>query len=299
MKLDYQIRNFLAAQSFKTEADWEMISIFSARYGCKLSVQPSFNNDGLDVQTFISWFNDGFACGEVVKMGDDIVMLGECGLKNARIVAKEDAGKVFAVDMITDTCRLEKVSQNVSNGFFDILTGSNLHFDRVEQVVKRKYVPSINERVFFTDGLINGLGVVRTFDVESGYVELYCYYVYETKAIGFSMHEEGICNVRDFDYRPMTIPEQRRLNTELERHGKRWYDRLHRIEPLEMKAEIGGDYWYITDKMKVVKEREKGTPTSQFRYIAGNYFTSQKEADDCMGRFAEILRERLAEPEKK
>ena len=70
MKLDYQIRNFLAAQSFKTEADWEMISIFSARYGCKLSVQPSFDNDGLDIQTFISWFNDGFACGEVVQYDD-------------------------------------------------------------------------------------------------------------------------------------------------------------------------------------------------------------------------------------
>lgn len=298
MKFDYQIRNFLAAQSFRTEADWEMISIFSGRHGCKLSMTPSFSDDGMDVQAFIGWFNDGFACGEVAKMGDDVVMLGECGLKNARIVAKEAAGEVFMIDMTVDTTRLEKVSQIVSNGFFDILAGNNLHFDAERQAVKRKYVPSVNERVFFTDGKIKGLGVIRTFDIANNRVELYCYYIYETKAMGFSMHEEGVCNVRDFDYRPMTIPEQRRLNTELERHGKRWYDRLHRIEPLEMKAEVGGDYWYITDKMRVVKEREKGTPTSQFRYIAGNYFTSQKEADDCLGRFAEVLRERLARPEE-
>lgn len=298
MKHDYQIQNFLAKQSFKTEADREMISIFAKQHGCSLPASPKYSDDGLDVSMFTEWFNVGFGCGEVAKIGDNVVMLGECGLKNARIAAKEADSGVQILKMTVDITEVEKVSENVSNEFLEKLAGNYLCFDRVKQVVRKKYTPAVNERVVFSNGKMKGLGVIRSFNVEANLVELYCYFIYGTKQVGYSMHENGICNVLDFDFSPMSIPEQRRLNRELEKYGKVWYDRLHRIEPLKVKAEKGEHYWYISDKMKVVKELEKGTPTSQYRYIAGNYFTSLEEAVDCLGRFAEILRERLSAPGK-
>lgn len=296
MKHDYQIQNFLAIQSFKTEADREMISIFAKQHGCATPAPQRYSEDGLDASAFIEWFNNGFGCGEVAKLGDSVVMLGECTLKNARIAAKEADGDVQILKMTVDITELEKVSQIVSNEFLEKLTGKYLCFDRVKQVVRRKYTPAVNERVVFSNGVMKGLGVIRSFDIEANLVELYCYYIYKTHEIGYSMHETGICNVRDFDFCPMSIPEQRRLNRELEKYGKTWYDRLHRIEPLKVKVDIGEFYWYISDKMKVVRELEKGTPTSQFRYIAGNYFSSVEEANECLGKFAEILRERLSAP---
>ena len=294
MKLDYQIQNFLASQSFKSEADWEMISIFSKRHGCSLRMKPQYSDCGLDIATFTAWFNDGFACGEVAKMSGEVVMLGDCTLKNAKIAAKEAAGGVEIVNMTTCITSLEKVSQIVSNEFFEKLAGSYLYFDRDKQVVKRKYVPAINERVVFSNNDMKGLGVIRSFDVESDYVELYCYYIYGTKQVGYSMHEKGICNVRDFDFRPMDITEQRRLKRELEKHGKTWYDRLHRIEPLQVRVDKGSPYWYINDKMKVVQSVDSRSMVSQFRYIAGNYFSSHEEAVEYSGRLSEILRDRLA-----
>lgn len=298
MKYDYQIQNFLAKQSFKSEADREMIAIFAKQHGCSLPAPQRYTEDGLDISSFTEWFNNGFGCGEVAKFGDNVVMLGECGLKNVRIAAKEADSDVQIVKMTVDITELEKVPQNVSNEFLDKLAGKYLCFDRVKQVVRKKYTPAINERVVFSNGKMKGLGVIRSFNVEANLVELYCYFIYDTKQVGYSMHENGICNVLDFDFQPMSIPEQRRLNRELEKCGKVWYDRLHRIEPLKVKVEKGKSYWYINDKMKVIHEVEKGTPTSQYRYIAGNYFSSVEEANDCLGRFAEILRERLSAPGK-
>lgn len=108
------------------------------------------------------------------------------------------------------------------------------------------------------------------------------------------MHESGVCDVMSFQFNPMTVVAARRLNRELEKYGKVWNDKLHRIEPIDPKVAKGEKYWYISDKMAVVTDREKGTPTSHFRYIAGNYFKSYDEALEYLGKFHELLRDRLA-----
>jgi hypothetical protein len=88
----------------------------------------------------------------------------------------------------------------------------------------------------------------------------------------------------------------RRLGKELEREGKVWKDKLLRIESLKVKVERGGKYYYISDKLKIVPETEKGTPTSQFRYLAGNYFTSHIAAAKMLDKINNMLREYLASP---
>lgn len=299
MKTEIQLQHFLSIQTFKSEADWEMINIFSKKYAHSLQIVPQYSENGIDTATFIEWFNNGFASGEVAQMENETVILGHCTLQDAIIIAIEAAEGFELKKMTVPTSSLSKVSEERSNEVLSKLSEHDMQYDREKETITAKYVPRINDRVEFYNDKIRGLGVIRTYNPSINYVELYCYYIYTTGEIGYSMHEEGICTVHEFNFQPMSISSQRRLNRELEKHGKVWYDKLHRIEPLKVKAEIGGKYWYINDKMKVIQETEKGTPTSQFRYIAGNYFTSQEEANTYMGKFAELLRNRLAEPEKK
>lgn len=298
MKSEIQIQNFLSTQTFKSEADWEMIAIFSKQHKCSISNSPTYSDTGIDIATFTTWFNNGFASGEVAEYDENLVILGQCDLNEARIEATMTAEGFDLSRTVTSITKLSKVSEERSKEVLRSLSEQGLQYDRNRELIIKKYIPSINDRIEFYNDSIRGLGVVREIRPDDNYIELYCYYIYTNGQIGYSMHEKGICTVHEYNFLPMTISSQRRMNRELEKYGKVWYDKLHRIEPLVVKTEKGGKYWYINDKMHVVQETEKGTPTSQFRYIAGNYFTSREEAHDYMGKFAELLRDRLAQPEK-
>lgn len=298
MKSETQIQNFLSTQTFKSEADWEMIAIFSKQRKCSLSISPTYSDTGIDIATFTTWFNNGFASGEVAEYDGNCVILGHCDLNEAHIEATKTAEGFDLSRTVTSISKLSKVSEERSKEVLRGLSEQGLQYERNKELIIKKYMPSINDRIEFYNDSIRGLGVVREIRPADNFIELYCYYIYTNGQIGYSMHETGICTVHEFNFLPMTISSQRRMNRELEKYGKVWYDKLHRIEPLVVKTEKGGKYWYINDKMHVVQETEKGTPTSQFRYIAGNYFTSREEAHDYMGKFAELLRDRLAQPEK-
>jgi hypothetical protein len=55
-----------------------------------------------------------------------------------------------------------------------------------------------------------------------------------------------------------------------------------------MKVATGERYWYITDKMQVTSDVEKGTVTSNKRYLAGNYFRREKDAFRILSEEIEI-----------
>lgn len=299
MKTELQLQHFLSGQTFKSEADWEMISIFAKKHKCFLTLSPEYSESGLDISAFTSWFNDGFGSGDVARLDGVIVILGQCLIDKVNVVAKETPDGFKTVKMNVDTSSLSKLPQAQSKEVYKTLSEQGLQFDRNRQIIIDKYKPSINECVEFYSNGVRGLGVIREFRPADNYVELYCYYIYNTGQIGYSMHEKGICTVHEFDFQPMTISSKRRMNRELRKRGKVWYDKLHRIEPEQVKVPKGETYYYINDKMKVVTEKEKDTPTSQFRYIAGNYFKNHEEAQMFAGRFAEMLRDRLAKSEIK
>lgn len=157
-----------------------------------------------------------------------------------------------------------------------------------------KFIPGVNDRVRFIQGDHIGLGIARSVEEESGRVELYCYYWNDTKEMGYGMHEENVCDFYSYNFALQTVVETRRMNRELNKAGKTWNDKLHRIEPTLGQVEKNQRYWYINDKLKIVQDRERGTPTSHFRFIAGNYFTDFDEALEYLASFNEILRDRLA-----
>lgn len=75
---------------------------------------------------------------------------------------------------------------------------------------------------------------------------------------------------------------------------KVWKDALGRIEPLEYEVKEGEPYWYIDDKLSVVKKIEKCTPTSKKRYLAGNYFITYESALNMLSKIRSIINDFLA-----
>ena len=303
MKTKRQVIDFFKSNHFATAEDCEMVSLF-CQNNCGLTPKdfPTFTTPGsINSQTFIEWYRNGFGIG-------DIVFEKETG--NYYVVSNSSIASIQSCAILSNLCKtgkkwkpngveldattLSSVSEIENKAMTISLAEQGYEFDYEKKTLRKKYIPEINERVEFSRGNYIGLGVVRSINPIENSIEFFCYFIYSDKKIGYSMHESGICDVMSFQFNPMTVVAARRLNRELERYGKVWNDKLHRIEPIDPKVAKGEKYWYISDKMTVVTDREKGTPTSHFRYIAGNYFTNYDEALEYLGKFHELLRDRLA-----
>ena len=303
MKTKRQVIDFFKSNHFTTAEDCEMISLF-CQNNCGLTPKdfPTFTEPGvINSQTFIEWYRNGFGIGDIVldEATGSYHVVNDSSVSNihscATLPSLEKTGKKWkpeSTELPANT--LKSVSEIDNKAMTIMLAEQGYEFDYEKKTLRKKYIPEINERVEFCRGNDVGLGVVRSINPVENSIEFFCYFIYSDKKIGYSMHEPGICDVMSFQFNPMTIVAARRLNRELEKYGKVWNDKLHRIEPVDSKVAKGEKYWYISDKMKIVGDREKGTPTSHFRYIAGNYFKNYDEALEYLGRFQEILRDRLA-----
>ena len=303
MKTKRQVIDFFKSNHFATAEDCEMVSLF-CQNNCGLTPKdfPTFTNPGsINSQTFIEWYRNGFGIGDIVfeketgsyyvVSNSSIVSIQSCAiLSNLCKTGKK--WKPNSVEL--DATTLSSISEIENKAMTISLAEQGYEFDYEKKALRKKYIPEINERVEFSRDNYIGLGVVRSINPVENSIEFFCYFIYSDKKIGYSMHESGVCDVMSFQFNPMTVVASRRLNRELEKYGKIWNDKLHRIEPIDPKVAKGEKYWYISDKMTVVTDREKGTPTSHFRYIAGNYFKSYDEALKYLGKFHELLRDRLA-----
>lgn len=303
MKTKRQVIDFFKSNHFATAEDCEMVSLF-CQNNCGLTPKdfPTFTTSGsINSQTFIEWYRSGFGVGDIVfekKTGSYYVVSSSsiANIQSCAILSNlcKTGKKWKPNDVKLDATTLSSVSEIENKAMTISLAEHGYEFDYDKKTLRKKYIPEINERVEFSRGNYIGLGVVRSINPVENSIEFFCYFIYSDKKIGYSMHESGICDVMSFQFNPMTVVAARRLNRELEKYGKVWNDKLHRIEPIDPKVAKGEKYWYISDKMTVVTDREKRTPTSHFRYIAGNYFKSYDEALEYLGKFHELLRDRLA-----
>lgn len=302
MKTKKQIIAFLKANKFTTAEDCELVSLF-CQNNCGLTPKefPTFDEPGdINSQMFLDWFKNGFGIGDVAK--DDSGCL--------HVVCSSSVNSVLSCANLSNLGETGK-KWNVKNETLDHKILSHVDDDMLKRCVtslgmvgyeidfdscklRKKYIPACNERVEFFYKDQRGIGVVRSVNESENSIEMFCYFDYNDKSVGYSMHETGMCDVCGWHFKPMNVIAQRRLNRELGRYDKVWNEKLHRVEPLNPKAEKGKPYYYISDKMTVVTDRERNTQTSHFRYLAGNYFLSHEEALEYLAKFVDILRDRLA-----
>lgn len=318
MKSQFQTLSFLSNYVPKTQLDSEFINSFLVQRFQITPKTPVFspNSDSntIDVQSFIQWFESGLNALKIACFKNEIVLLGNCTLQTCEIIGTllEDGSISTEIRSVAPE-EISKSPENDSERFYNALLANNLQPDPNKLRLVPKYIPQNSDRVIFYDYSleIQGVGVARHIDSEHD-VMFYCYFTYPTqnkpKQIGYSLYETPGYDIRTIVFENIdkeniqtTLGNStscfRRLGRELEKVGKVWKDKTLRIEPLNVMVPIGEKYYYISDKMDVKQETEKGTPTSRFRYLAGNYFTTHEAAMLMEGKFNELLRGYLASDE--
>lgn len=302
MKTKKQIDHFLRKRKYKSEIDFEGISLYCKnKYGIKLHVPSNYyaTDNALDYAAFAAWLKTGYGAGDAVQWGDCIGLVQDSNIDDVKICLRID-GNGPNFDVITIpvqditladesaakrlNCVLDKMGKEFGNPFF---------------VITDKFVPGSGSLVCFQNHQTGqeGYGVVRQVQ-QTGEVIMYCY-CYKGEPAKFNMHEV-LGNVNDFSFtafKPTDYP-RKALETELNKAGKSWNHHIKRIEPLNMRVGLNERYWYITDKMQVTSDIEKNKATSNKRYLAGNYFRREEDAVKILTAEIEIRRDFLAMPEQ-
>lgn len=312
MKSQFQTLSFLSQYTPKTQLDAEMIFGFLGERFKNAKKTMSFcqqeTENILDAASLLIWFSSGFGATEIALYNGTIVMLGVCTIDNTTIIGKLYNGRINIASKTVKPSELSKATEEDSEAFYKALYASKLQFDQASLTLVKKYIPAPNEKViFYTNNFSQcGTGVVRSVDESTGDVEMYCYYLYPpANIVGYSMHEKGVANLITHIFEPMLEEDKRsskmngvsclrRMNNELGKRGKVWKDKIRRIEPVSYELEPGKNYWYISDDLKIVQKEDKGTPTSHFRYLAGNYFVTKESAEMMREKIMELVNSYLA-----
>lgn len=315
MKSLFQTLSFLSNYTPKTALDAEFINSFLVqRFQITPKTPrfaPNFDAKLLDVPMFISWYESGLEAFKMARFKNKLIILGNCTLESCNVIGVLDAnGSINTTNFSILPEEVSEASKSEEQLFKQALLENRLQPDPNTMKLAPKFTPQLSNRVIFYDFAqeVQGVGVVREITAE-GNVIFFCYFTYPTysrpKMIGYNLHETPGYDLQSFIFEsidrenvPSTLGNStscfRRLGRELEKVGKVWKDKLLRIEPTNIELKVGSKYYYISDKMKVVTETEKGTPTSRIRYLAGNYFMTHMAATKMLGKFNDLLRGYLA-----
>lgn len=306
MKTKRQIEHFLARKKYKSEMDFEGISLYcKTKFNIRLHrpssyyPEPTDDIQPLDYATFADWLEHGYGAGDVVEWDGNIGLVQDGGVKEVRICLKIDSNSPIFDSFVLDGQLIHPAQENAVERIYEALDANGKEFGNPFFCITDKYIPNSNTIVTFQNHKTgkSGVGVVRLI-TQSGDITMYCWYV-KGEPVRYSMNEK-LGNIIDYSFQsvqPADYP-RKALDVALAKVGKTWNHFLRRIEPLKMKVEEGSQYYYINDKRAVVCDTEKGTPTSHKRYIAGNYFRRQEDALRILEAENEIRRNFLAEPEK-
>lgn len=302
MKTKKQIEHFLRKRKYKSEIDFEGISLYCKnKYGIRLHVPSSYTTESqaLDYAAFADWLEHGYAAGDAVRWGNFIGLVQDSNIEDVKICLKTD-GNTSNFDLnIISVHDITRAGEGALKRLYSILDEKGKEFGNPFFVITEKFIPQSGCLVCFHNHQTGqeGCGVVRQVE-PSGNIIMYCYVV-KGEMVKYNMHEL-LGNIHDFSFssfKPVDYP-RKTLEMELNKIGKSWNHYLKRIEPLDMRVGENERYWYITDKMQITSDIEKGKGTSNKRYLAGNYFKREEDAVRVLEAEIEIRRDFLARPEK-
>ena len=295
MKTELQINHLLRNHFFKSEMDKIMFNGFCDHSKFKVNIPTKTDNlIELSISEFNKWFEYGYGVGDVVIWNAGLAIVSKYTKTELVIVAHFQDSEFNFNKIPVDSQDVSHASSEQNKEYHHRLSLLSKQFDYNTGNIIDKYIPKATERVeVFYDNL-NILGIVRNIDAQNNSVEFYCYYNLANGEIGFSMHERNICPVHGAIFSPLSNYDYRKLNRKLQEHGVIWNDKLHRIQPTDYKQEKDKKYYYINDKLKIIKAEDGLNLTSARRYYVGNYFDDQKEAEKYAEILKVVLTERLA-----
>lgn len=97
-KTPLQLQSFLANNSYKTDADWQMISAFckdKAEFFINATIDPE---NGMTASQFLEWYEHGFGPGDIVLKDGKAMMVGISHRNALKIVAILSDDKILISD---------------------------------------------------------------------------------------------------------------------------------------------------------------------------------------------------------
>lgn len=94
--------------------------------------------------------------------------------------------------------------------------------------------------------------------------------------------------------RHATESEKQQLFDALKKRGKRWNAEAKQVEdikPKRWRAKENGHYWHLDSQLNASRDTEHGLKWDDMRYISGNYFISDDDAELAAEKIKELLKQ--------
>ena len=80
----------------------------------------------------------------------------------------------------------------------------------------------------------------------------------------------------------------------MKKRGKRWNAETKQVEdikPKRWRAKENGHYWHLDSQLNASRDTEHGLKWDDMRYISGNYFITDVDAEAAAEKFKELLKQ--------
>jgi hypothetical protein len=301
MKTKQQIEHFLRKRKYRSQIDYDGISLYCRnKFNIRLHVPSSYSDEpeALDYSSFADWLEHGYGAGEAVEWDGNIGLVQDSDLTSVKICLRIDGNGPNFDSTLVPVQVITPAPESALKRLYEVLRENQLEFGNPFFAISEKFVPASCNLVTFKCHKTNkeGFGVVRNVNAD-GDIVMYCYCV-KGEPIRYGMNEY-LGSIEDYTFKTFSPADYSRkvLENELNKVGKTWNHYTKRIEPVNMRVKEGEKYWYITDKMQVTSDHEKNNATSNKRYLCANYFRTPEEANEIQKKEMELRRELLARPE--
>lgn len=298
MKLKKQLKIYLRNAVYRSSLDFEAICRYCHKeYGIKShDIQPAIDRDNpnaIGCSDFTDWIDTGFAPGDAVEWGGNIGIVQSQDGETLKICLRMADNSILSDFCHVNVSDIRKAGENALKCLYSRLASENRQFSFQTQGIIDRCYPKPGDMVSFTDWatMREGGAVIREITPDHRVI-CYCYKIDGEERPHYNLHEDlgsslwmdfEPCRSSDYPIKPM--------REALKQEGVEWKHRFRRIEPFGIREEPGNTYWYVTDKLSVKSEIDRGRPKDSDHYAAGNYFLTYEAAQRAAELFRETLRE--------
>lgn len=294
MKSQSQIRIFLRTVNPATEDDRRLIEEFGQENGITVEFGHDVAFKTISFADFELWVDE-----IVPRKGDPISFLenGSLGIllfvypDTLMLGALLKDGELYPYQHTIPYAPYRYATPEERTTLQRAFSKSGLSWSKKRSQLVPRMIPTHNSMVKISR--INeklGMGIYRETD-STGKVIMYCMKMGD-KPIRFSLREE-LGDSEDYQFDLLNNKEREEIKRALSFQGRAWNGRASRIEPLNMQAERGCRYYYITEYLSIAEACDFRKKKDISRYMSGNYYRIREEAEEIKDRLVEQRKQQL------
>ena len=272
MKTNEQIAKY-AAQCCFSDEDWQRVLSYCKNHfrGCRLHrAQRPLSDSNFD--QFLSWIDKGFGVGDIVRYGHTIGIVGAYTPDYVCLAAYLSFDRTLINQrMIVPGYKLIQSIESDRAEIQKLMEAADLKFSVSLACLAPAYAPNNGDIVRV---ITNGIHTTGIFKAK------------KTQEWSFYALVKGGEILRDCTLPTCSISVSLPTKTDIERlqvvlaHNQmEWAARQKELRSVpNARADKGGRYWYLSEKLSVVSDVDRYTKKHDERHKNGNYFCSYSTA---------------------